>query len=103
MAVPSFLSLDRAVSVYKAEFLADGDTLVVRLFNPGGGNVVALDAVSGDGRIKLYPLLSSSGPRGWSEFSCRIDSLSVEGEWTSKVVWVDPDGAESTVRVVRIR
>jgi hypothetical protein len=98
----SFLDYEEAVSLYSAEFAARGTTLMVRVFNLGGGNIERIDAVVACGYVKLYPFLVSAGPQGWSNLVCNVESPLLPSDWENRVLWVDPDGAEHSVAVKRV-
>ena len=72
---------------YRATFFAEGNTLVVRLWNWGGLNVSELMAFPIDGVLFLGGTRVSSGPTGWQSLRLDVTPYGLGPHWHERVYW----------------
>ena len=72
---------------YAPAFVAEGTTLKVRVRNPGGGNIVSLDAFARDGDLLVGAWISSSGPGEWRWLTLDVSPFDLGPHWHERVHW----------------
>lgn len=85
---------------YRARFFAEGNTLVVRLWNEGGLNVSELKAFPIDGVLFLGGTRVSSGPPGWQWLQLDVTPYGLGTHWHEGVFWCSaaPDSDAVSLR-----
>lgn len=72
---------------YAPTFVAEGFTLKVRVRNPGGGNIVGLEAFAKDGDLFVGAVCPSSGPREWRWLTLDVSPYDLGPNWHERVHW----------------
>jgi hypothetical protein len=83
------LGYSELVGRYEARFEVEGDILTVEVLNPGGLNIVNLDAVVRDDVLYLGGRRASSGPEERRRLSLNVSPFDLGPLWYERVFWAE--------------
>ena len=86
---------------YPIELFAHEGTLIVRVQQPGGSNVVVYGPTVERGQVVVEAGLWSGGNRGEQVQCFDVAQLAPPTDWIDRVVWRDHEGGLTPVHVAR--